>query len=1178
MKLLRLILQGFKSFADRTEISFPEGITMIVGPNGCGKSNISDAVRWALGEQNVRNLRGERAQDIIFAGAASRRPKNGAEVTLVFDNAARELPLDTAEVSVRRRILRNGDSDFYINGRSCRLRDIQELFANTGLGKGSLAIIGQNRVDQVLSARPEERRLIFEEVAGISRYRMRKEEGLGKLSRTEENMERIRDLTAALSERLGPMEAAAEKTKQFRGLLAEKEAAELTASLLTLSSVRRMLARYETECRTLAEEKSRAETALSVLDAERADIEARGAAGENAYRKAAEEAAEAMRAAEKLHGDYRVAETSLSHAAEEIGRLSALVSGKKEAEGKLSAETREASEARTAAEARLASEKDQLAAAKAEKEAAEISYEEAERSHQSLLEEIRGKTARRESLLQELRHLSEEAERLSGEKAAADGERKAAEAEREKTRDAISSLETEAERRKARLSELESRGRAESRALAEGEKLSFSLLTKWNEAKSRLAQISSHRSYLERAEREYASFSNVTRTVLTADEPWQDHIRGALGELLRVPAEYTEAAEAALGGTVSYIVTDTSAAAADIIGWMKRRNAGRTTFYPLDAMRPRFSDGPEREALRETGVRGLASELFRCDREIEDLKKALLGRVVIVDTLENARRIAKKYNYRLHLVTLDGQIIRPGGSMTGGSMKKRENTFFGRKRELEDLALAAREAEAEISRFASERKACEEENAGLSDAVGRTREAWQAEHTAEAADAVRRDHLAAALRAAGEAAEAAEKAAEKAAAALSENEKKRREISKEEKEIGEIPALPEDEKLRGAKAAAEEAAGRVTTLLVSLARAEETLVRAKETETARRLALSSLRTEKEAAEKELGGEESARARLQKEIDALSGKFEETERLLHAAEERRDALRDGTDALAAERSENEEKRRAAQDALAEVSRRLTERELRAENERKLEEAELGKLRVAGLTEAEAEKRRLPGNGAAMAKKIAELSAAIDALGPVNPNAEREFELEKERLAGYETQLADLEKAKEGLEKVIRGIDTAMARDFTEAFEKINKEFGRILRTMFRGGSGTLSLTDPEHPLEAGVELYLELPGKKRQPLSLLSGGERALTVIALLISFLAYRPAPFCFVDEIDAALDDANVERFARMMADYKEKTQFIAITHRKKTMEFADTLQGVTMGEKGVSSLITVRMEDYVE
>lgn len=1178
MRLVRLILQGFKSFADRTEISFPDGITMIVGPNGCGKSNISDAVRWVLGEQNVRNLRGQRAEDIIFSGSASRKAKNGAEVTIVLDNAARELPLDTAEVSVTRRILRNGDSDFLINQRACRLKDIQELFANTGLGKGSLAIIGQNRVDQVLSARPEERRLIFEEVAGISRFRMRKEEGLSKLKRTADNMERVKDLIAVLTEQLGPMAEAAKKTGEYRKLAEKKRAAEVTEALLKLTSVRRMLARYENEARDLADERVRAAAVSARIDAEEAELSEAASRGEEAYRRAAEETAARQQETERLRGDRRVKEGELVHAGSDGERLSEEIDrGREEAEI-LYKEAEVLGEEREEAEAALAEEQRLLESAEETKHTAADALARAEEEYRRAQDEAAAARAERQRIEAACTRNEEERERLADAREAS-----LSELENKKGEAAILSadavrLAEEAAARESELSRLLEKGKAESAALKAGQEKSFEIESKRSAVQNELVAVRSRRAYLERADREQASFSNTTKTILSADEPWQDHVVGAFGELLRVPAEYTDAAEAALGGSISYIVTDTAEAAETIIGWMKRTNAGRTTFYPLDAMRPRFADDTERRAAGEPGICGIAADLIGCDSDIEDLKRAILGRILIAEDLPAARRIAQKYKYRLHIVTKDGQILRPGGSMTGGSLRKKENTFFGRKKEIAACFAKEKAAEKEMEMLRREREAQDEENARLSDAVGASRETYQRLLVEKAAAEGRSEGLLRAKTAAEAAIEAAEKALAELSAALSENEKERERLAEEKTALGEVPALPEETELAAARKAAAEASEAAVERRVALARAEENFRRYAEKEKEKAAAAKAAEAAVAAKTEEKDALARKAEQLASEIAALDAALQKKMDEAAEAARARDGVQDEKDRLAILRSEKEKERRTAQEALAEIERKLTERELRIEAQKGQEDEAETFLRLEGLTEAEAEALRIPGNAQDMAKKLASIGAAIDALGPVNPNAEAEYALEQERLASYEEQLEDFRKASDGLEKIIRGIDNEMEKQFAEAFAAINEEFGRMMRLMFRGGKGKLELTEPEHPLESGVELYLELPGKKRQPLTLMSGGERALTVIALLISFLAYRPAPFCFVDEIDAALDDANVERFSEMMAEYKKRAQFIVITHRKKTMEFADTLQGVTMGEKGVSSLVTVRVEDYIK
>ncbi len=1177
MRLLKLVLSGFKSFADRTEIVFPEGITMIVGPNGCGKSNISDAVRWVLGEQNVRNLRGQRTEDIIFSGSASRKAKNGAEVTMVLDNAVHELFPETAEVSVTRRVLRNGDSEFFINQRACRLRDIQELFANTGLGRGSLAIIGQNRVDRILSARPEERRQIFEEVAGISRYRMQKEDGIAKLKRTSENMDRVKDLMAVLAEQLAPMKDAAEKAKAWQSLLSEKQALEATDILYRLATVRKSIEKRQAELSEAAAAKEAAETKLTVLEAARAGIELRSTGLDETYRKLSEKIADGQREMERLRGDHRVKETEISHIREEAARMAEALSDDRQNLTDLAADIEEAAEDLAEAKRALSEATEALTAAETEKTEAERVAKEAETAYRAQMEAIRERQILRERHARDVSFAESEKERLAALLQEKEEALTAARALSTERREICFRLEEKKKTLEAELAALAEKERELSAAAKEASEKSFSLLAKCNAAKAELARLTSHREYLERTEKEQANFSQASRSVLRAEEPWQDGVWGALGDLIRVPAEFTDAAEAILGAQVSHIVTDTQETAAEIIRWMKQNRVGRTTFYPLDAMKPQFKDDRERQAAREPGVIGIAADLFSADAALADLKRALFGRILIVDNLETGKELARRYQFHLHIVTRDGQILRPGGAMTGGSMKRRENTFFGRKQEIAALYKEIEIKEEEAAEAEAARREADENAAHFSERGSELQERLREKQTEQAADAARREAF---LRELAAAEVAEKKLAEEA-------ETVQTEVARNEARLSEATALLQSvaDETEPLPEAQEDAArhladmtARVTALSVSKARAEEALRRAEEIagdrETERRELVSSIAK----AEKDIETKREEETKAVSALADLDAQFEAARLAQEAVVRERDGMESGKSAAAAERSENDEARSAAQTALLSAEKSVAEKTLQIEAARRREDEETGNLSVLGLTESEAEALRRPESARDVSERLAAIRAEMDALGLVNPNAEAEYEAARERYQNYEKQSADLAKAAAGLNKVIAGIDAAMAKEFTEAFAKINLEFGRIMGIMFPGGRGKLELTDAANPLECGVEMYLDLPGKKRQPMTLMSGGERALTVIALLISFLAFRPAPFCFVDEIDAALDDANVERFSRLMAEYKKRSQFIVITHRKKTMEFADTLQGVTMGEKGVSSLVTVAMKDYVE
>lgn len=1178
MKLLRLILQGFKSFADKTTIDFSDGMTVIVGPNGCGKSNISDAVRWVLGEQNIRNLRGQKAEDIIFSGAEGRAARNGAEVTLVLDNAAHELPLDTAEVAISRRVLRNGDSDFQINKRSCRLKDIQELLASTGLGKGSLAIIGQNRVDQVLTARPDERRMIFEDVAGISLYRMRKNEGLRKLEKTAENMERVKDMTALLDEQLIPLKEGAEKAKKYKALMEEKKALEGTMSLLKLTSIQRMMARYENEYIALKDKEVAWQTKLAAANLVKEQLEKERLTQQETLRLSGEAMAKAQQLMEGLRGDFRVKEEAFRHLEEKAGLLAAQEEDQGDAEKELAEEIAMAQEEGKAAQAEKEKWQHQKVAAEAEKQTLTQALQKSEECYAKAMELSRQKMAEKEKLEQEWQQNEVEISRLGKEKERLEREEKEQQASFAQLEKQISQKQKDIEEKNGQMLTLQALGQQHSQELKASQDRHFQLMNQLSHLDSQKAAVHSKREYLEHADKEYTNFSRTTKTLMDNRHLFGEAIHGVLGELIQVPDAYTAAAEVALGGQISYIVTDTTAQAGQMIHWLQEKKLGRTTFYPLESMKPRYSNGVEKEAAKEKGICGIASELFSCHPMYRDLLDSLLGKTLIAENLDQARQVAKKYQYRIRLVTLDGQVIHAGGSMTGGSMRKAENTFFGRKKEMAALLAKEREIEKEWKQQKEEKQKQEQYCDTLADQVNQERENWQTLKIALAEGKAQWEGLKKTKTERQKLADHNHQLLISVLAQWEEIKEQQKKCKEKLKDYVNIPEVKKDSQSQRLREALEKKNQDILSIHVGLTKAEEAVSFSKKMMQERQQALDEQKKDRAQLEKDKVENQKDTIRVKAELEELKRSFAKAEKDWQTIRQQQSTLQDVSDGVAIKQKEADTSWRKAQEETSAIRAAMAEREGRIENFKAQEQEEWKHLKEQNLTLDEAEKMRIPGSMADMKEKEEKLAVAIAALGAVNPNGEEDYAKQLERRRFYEEQITDLTKARDGLETIIHDIDTTMEKQFQEAFGKINQEFGRIMQMMFQGGHAKLELTEEEHPLDGGVEMYLQLPGKKRQPLTLMSGGERALTVIALLISFMAYRPAPFCFVDEIDAALDDANVERYSRMVADYKQKTQFIVISHRKKTMEFADTLQGVTMAEKGVSSLITVKMKDYVE
>lgn len=1178
MKLIRLILQGFKSFADRTTIDFAEGMTVIVGPNGCGKSNISDAVRWVLGEQNVRNIRGQKAEDIIFSGSEKRKAKNAAMVSLILDNSGHELPLDTAEVSITRKIFRNGDSEFYINKRSCRLKDIQELLANTGIGKGSMVIIGQNQVDRILSARPEERRVIFEEVAGISKYRMKKVDGLRKLEKASANTERVLDLKAVMEEQSEPLRVEAEKARKYCALQKEKKTGAVTAALLKLSAARRMMARYENDQIRLEEKKQEAMARLEEVGRLQKQLENEMGGHQKALSAASGELADKKAQAEQLRGDCRVQEENLKHASEELNRLTE----QREDEQQARLECREDHEAcreeLEAVQAELQSGREHLETIKQQKEILEEKLLASKAEYARQLQATQESIAQHERLVQEKNHREEDKDRLAGEAQAHEMRWKVLEEECSKLKEEKAELTRKHLELEAKLSQLTEKGKEDAAARDKAENIRYEMLRRLNERQAEEKQVQLRRKDLEKQMEEHVNFSHTTRTVLQASEAWSQHIIGPLGELIRVPEKYTAAAEIALGSMISNLVVDTSETAQTIISWLKNRHAGRTTFYPLDSM----SGYPVREILqaaREPGICGIAASLFEHDEKISGIMQSILGRILIAEDMDAARRTAKKYRYRFRIVTLDGQVVNAGGSMTGGSMRKKDNTYFGRKSEIKKLAAKEKALHEEIGQ---QRAAKEKQDAlceSLLAAITREREEWQNRSIEAASMKTRLEGMEKELAGKEETAQMEKNSLEMARSQWEQADQACRQLCEQLEHAQKPGKQPEkDEKSAQLQDKVNALNEQITDARVQLTRAESNVAQKQEEinklveadeESGRTLERLQEAIEKK---KQVVLDINVRLKAQKK------QCEEADQHWKVMEQKRQILEQQAGDFSRRRIALDEDWKKVQAQYAEADSRMSGLDARLESFRNDESRELDTLTSMGLTEKTAESFRIKGSGEDIKKMLASVEKRIAELGNVNPQGEAEYEEHMEKLAFYDKQLDDLRKSEEGLQKIVHEIDDAMTAQFKQAFAKINVEFGRIMKVMFRGGKGHLDLTDKVNPLNGGIELYLQLPGKKTQSLTLMSGGERALTVCALLLSFMAYSPAPFCFLDEIDAALDDANVERYGRMIEDYKKKTQFIIISHRKKTMEFADTLQGVTMAEKGVSSLITVRVSDYIK
>ena len=1185
MYLKALEIQGFKSFPDKTVLNFGEDITAIVGPNGSGKSNVSDAIRWVMGEQSSKSLRGAKMEDVIFGGTEKRSQMGFAQVTLVLDNTEHIFPrMEESEVAVTRRYYRSGESEYYINKQSVRLRDVNELFMDTGMGREGYSIVGQGKIDEILSVKSADRREIFEEAAGISKFRHRKEETERKLERTEENLVRINDKIAELELQVGPLRSQAEKAKKYLILRDELRTLEISVWLENLDKIKTDSIKLNTDYALAQQELERANAALDELYAaseqfaEKAhanDMEQerlRTECAELDAKRSEEDAAVAVlrtgiehnRASiERVENDLRDqsgrAESLTAQIAAKHARIEELAAQAAELEEELRAFLAQAEElARTAGEAGSEVEalraKEALAASDAADCRADVS-----------------------AINAGLAELTERRTALEAESESVDGQltekRRAASASRRALEEAQE--EADAVRNIISGHTLKMEGRVKREETARQK--SIDLTMEKNNLDSRIHLLSE-------MEKEYEGFNKAVRLIMQAAE--KNTLRGVHGpvaNLMTTDKRYAVAIEIALGAGMQNVVVDREEDAKSAINFLKQRDGGRATFLPLTAIRG--------DVLREAGVEreygyvGVASQLVQFDKRYTEIFNNLLGRTVVVEDMDCGIAIARKYNNRFRIVTLDGQVLNRGGSMTGGSVS-RSAGILSRANELKELTARrealtekldaalreADEAKRDLNAAQYELDVAREQQRGAEDAVLRlTGEKKQYDMLLESLRA-RESDIAAEL----ESITARTEELKKAAAAREE------EIKKHEAEAARCRAESE-EKLAGQNELQRDSAHLGDEIA------------------ARKSTLAGFTAERETTERALGDLETLAQQMRGDEDGRRALIEDYRAKIKAAEEEIAQH----DAVTASLRADAEKRRAELAELAEA--KLTREGERSANDRRYREcnellsqtqAAAGRLEQKRVTAAMEEKQILDklwesyelSHSAAQeqrielesvpkaSRRINELKREINGLGNVNVGAIEEFDRVNTRYTYLTGQRDDVEKAKEELLGVIENITSEMTVIFKEQFALIRESFQETFLELFGGGKATLELEDENAVLDCGIEIKVQPPGKALKTLSLLSGGEKAFVAIAHYFAILKVHPTPFCVMDEIEAALDEPNVIRVAHYMRRICDKTQFIVITHRRGTMEAADVLYGVTMQERGVSKVLTINMNDMAK
>lgn len=1181
MQLLRLELKGFKSFADKTIVKFSPGMTAVIGPNGSGKSNITDAMKWVLGESNVRNLRGQKAEDIIFSGTEKRKPMSAAEVTLVFDNSDQQLDLDMAEVAITRRIYRTGESEFLINKRSCRLKDIHLLLADTGLGRDSMAIIGQNRIDAILNSKPEERRLIFEDVAGISRFKINKEDALRRIASTDRNMERVRDVMATIEEQLGPLSEKAEKTKKYMTLSRAKRDYDGALGFHNYKTSDRLLTRFENDNIAFKDEEIELQTELSKLEARRHELQSSSSKEQEQLKLWEAQYTEKQRDKERLAGHLRLLEEQLKTARRELDETSMRIS-------ELEATQKGEEQQLRILNQLIQDESAQLV----EKES---NLGELEASYKKAVEDVRAEQAKFQSLQSNREAFEKRQLEVVSAIETAKASIRSLEARKVESKNQCAILESEIAQVDSELqvarSEFEALGQKFNALSAQRQALVDDAKDTAMKAREERKELQKLRTQEQRAkgrlellaqwEEQHEGYLEGTKNILNGKGSWREQITGAVGDLFTVEEKYTTAIETALGGSVNHVVTTTARAAAEGVNYLKSIQGGRVTFLPMDSVKGKPYDTP---ALHESCVLGTAVDCISFDNKYAHIFQYLLGRTLVVSSMDDAIGLQKKYNQQLRIVTLTGEQFQPGGSLTGGATKRKRASVLSRKEEAASLEQELVQIEEQIRSLIANLESLEKRVEETEKDQATLDESYQHTNLLYVASETKVQNI------------------------QNQLDRKKRVLHEEEQRLVQIDidlatttanlkdqetalaSLQEDHGMDGNQGALM---GRLTVLQKVQQEAYEAFTEARLTCDTLRHTIQERESQREQRNQSISSiierltplrnllvsttqryEEDiplAQEVAEQELTSATAEVERLRALRDEAYDKTSTGREEMESILSEQDRLNQRYKVVQGRLVDMEGKITRH--RMDCERFVEE-----LQELGFTLEDAQVLRIEGSVSDWKDEQARLIAEIAELGPVNPNAVEEYEETKERYDFLTTQLADLDTAKAQLQAVIAEMDKAMSTQLYDVLDVVGRRFQEVFSQLFGGGTAQIVLTDPDNILTGGIDFYIQPPGKKRQQLTLLSGGERALTVIALLFSFLDYRPAPFCVLDEVDAALDEANVERFSSYLNRINKETQFIVVSHRKKTMEAAEVLQGVTMVERGVSRLLTVAFEDVKE
>lgn len=1181
MYLKNIEVQGFKSFANKINFKFHNGITGIVGPNGSGKSNVADAVRWVLGEQRIKQLRGASMQDVIFSGTELRKPLGSAFVAITLDNSDHQLAIDYDEVTVSRRLYRSGESEYMINGTICRLKDVNELFYDTGIGKEGYSIIGQGQIDKILSGKPEERRELFDEAAGIVKFKRRKYAAQKKLEDEKQNLIRVNDILAELEKQIEPLEKQSEKAKVYLKKKEELKTLDVNVFLVENIKIKEQLDSADEKLQIANTDLEDTTQKYESIKEEYEQIESRIELLDQEIEKARATLTDTGVMRSKLEGEINVLKEQINsaqgneeHLRNRIETIQTVIHGKNQEKEGLLQEKEEIDEKLTALEQTREEARGLLEEVQNRIEALNSQIEEGKNTIIDALNNratIKSKIGRFDTMLEQIQirkaELNSRLLRAKSDEAAQAATIKNLEEEFERVSKAIQDLNDEQEVLEEKLA-----GMREE--LANKDQKLRDTQVSYHQEKSKLEALS---NLTER----YEGYGGAVKAVMEHKSE-EKGIIGVVADIIQVDAKYETAIEVALGGNIQNIVTEDEETAKRMIAHLKKTKAGRATFLPLTSIK-NPQEFKNEEALHEKGVIGMADELVKIDKKYKDVAKSLLGRIVVVDNVDNAVKIAGKYQYSIRMVTIEGELLVPGGAISGGTFKNNSN-LLGRRREMEALEKKVKEYVIEIDRILEDieqtKAARNKLRLAIEDIKGQLQRKFIEQNTARLNVSQARERK-------DEAAEGSE-----------ELRTEEQDLDAQIKEIQEsksniIKELEDSEKLEKDM---EERIG------VFQGQLEEE--RTKESEQSAKVSEWDVEVEKmrqaadfhkQNVDRIMGEIERYELELQEVKDGLELGKEEIER------KKENILEIEKTILASHTTQSDTELKLKEDISSkeELSAKqknfFTEREalskqissldkevyrLNSQKE-KLEESIESQINYMWdeyeitLSDASAMRDEEMTDLSTMKKSISGLKDEIRKLGDVNVNAIEDYKNLMERYTFLKTQHDDLVEAEQTLLGIIEELDTSMRKQFNEKFSEINKEFDKVFKELFGGGKGTLELIEDEDVLEAGIRIIAQPPGKKLVNMMQMSGGEKSLTAICLLFAIQNLKPSPFCLLDEIEAALDENNVGRFAKYLHKLTKNTQFIVITHRRGTMEKTDRLYGITMQEKGISTLVSVNLID---